>query len=272
MNISYHRRIPETQTRAVVLIILGLVVWGAQPEASHADEPHTTHVLPQSSTQIVVVLADDWTSTSAWLFLFERTNGFGSWARVASPIPVVLGGNGMAWGIGRHPEPDGGPRKVEGDLRSPAGVFALGQAFGRGPPFARLKLSYRQIRKTTECVDDPGSAHYNRLVERNQIRPDWTSSEVMMDFGSLYSLGVVVAHNPPPTRSNAGSCVFLHVWSGPGTTTLGCTAMREIDLRRVLKRLDPKNKPLLVQVPRKVYEEVAKKWGLPPSRSLQLQR
>jgi len=40
-----------------------------------------------------------------------------------------------------------------------------------------------------------------------------------------YRLGVFVEHNTKPRRAGFGSCIFLHIWSGPTEPTIGCTAM-----------------------------------------------
>ena len=44
-------------------------------------------------------------------------------------MPITIGRAGAAWGIGLHPQ-QLGPRKKEGDGRSPAGVFRIGDTEG----------------------------------------------------------------------------------------------------------------------------------------------
>jgi len=81
----------------------------------------------------------------------------------------------------------------------------------------------------------------------------------------LYKWGVVVAHNPPAIPG-AGSCIFLHVWKDARSATAGCTAMPEQDLVHLLRWLDPRARPVLVQMPRREYEAVCAKLDLPPTR------
>jgi hypothetical protein len=45
-------------------------------------------------------------------------------------VAVLLGGGGLAWGRGLHPDGADGAVKREGDRRAPPGVFALGSGFG----------------------------------------------------------------------------------------------------------------------------------------------
>ena len=44
-----------------------------------------------------------------------------------------------------------------------------------------------------------------------------------------------------------GSCIFLHIWKGPGATTSGCTAMKAADVATIVRWLDAAKEPRLVQ-------------------------
>jgi D-alanyl-D-alanine dipeptidase len=78
-----------------------------------------------------------------------------------------------------------------------------------------------------------------------------------------YRWGVVVDHNTDPVTAGAGSCIFLHIWLGPGVGTTGCTAMSQEQLEGLLARLDPARRPLLVQLPRPEYKKLRRHWKLP---------
>ena len=78
---------------------------------------------------------------------------------------------------------------------------------------------------------------------------------------------VWVGHNDAPVEPGAGSCIFLHLRSGPGAVTAGCTAFDAPALERLLAWLDPAARPVLVQLPESEYRGRAAAWGLPePSR------
>lgn len=47
----------------------------------------------------------------------------------------------------------------------------------------------------------------------------------------------------------AGSCIFLHVWSGPDAGTAGCTAMGAGLVVALLGQLDPAARPMFVLLP-----------------------
>jgi L,D-peptidoglycan transpeptidase YkuD (ErfK/YbiS/YcfS/YnhG family) len=225
------------------------------------------------STQMLVVTTSGWNAVEGRLQRFERATAKEKWRPAGEPISIVVGKNGLGWGIGVIDDPGvrdtGDPIKKEGDGRSPAGVFALGTAFGyAAQPLPGLKLAYLSLSPSIECVDDIGSKHYNRIVDHNVVAPDWNSSEKMRDTGESYRWGIVIDHNgidrgtssPEP---GGGSCVFLHIWHSHDQGTAGCTAMSQVELETLLTWLDPARKPLLVQLPQPAYEGLSHRWMLP---------
>lgn len=220
----------------------------------------------QRSSQCLVVVAANWNAKTAVLRAFERKGSRSGWQMHGAAIPVVLGKNGLATGRGLV-DLKGGPRKMEGDNKAPAGIFRLGPAFGYAPRSGArwIKLAYVPLTKQTEGIDDPRSRYYNRLVDRSKVaKVDWRSSEKMLRADDLYKWGVVVAHNSPATPG-AGSCIFLHIWKDSRSATAGCTAMTERDLVNLLRWLDPAKRPILVQMPRSEYEELRTRFRLPPA-------
>jgi D-alanyl-D-alanine dipeptidase len=223
------------------------------------------HNALDDARQLVVVTAPDWNSVSGTLQRFERGAPHGKWMAVGQPFPIVVGETGLAWGAGlvanqRLGAKTGDPVKREGDGKSPAGVFSLGTAFGYEPQLlAGSRMSYVPLTPSVECVDDAHSQHYNRIVDRQKISaPDWNSSEHMRRDDELYHWGVYVDHNTSPTRPAGGSCIFLHIWRGPGQGTVGCTAMPKGDIEQLIVWFDPAKTPLLVQMPRDQYDHARK--------------
>ncbi|MFY8060617.1 MAG: hypothetical protein ACOVMK_03660, partial [Arenimonas sp.] len=80
-------------------------------------------------TQMVIVTTGDWQSPAGRLRTFERQEG--QWRSTGQDFPVSIGKNGAGWGLGLHEPQDGGPVKVEGDGKAPAGIFRIGLAFGQ---------------------------------------------------------------------------------------------------------------------------------------------
>ncbi|MDB6132987.1 MAG: hypothetical protein JWM59_1230 [Verrucomicrobiales bacterium] len=220
--------------------------------------PAMAAVLPPECRQVVLVLAHSRDRPSARVWLLERTGVrarraaayHDEWRIKAGPLEAVIGRNGAAWGEGepRLVNPGGFPDKIEGDGRSPAGVFVLPWAFGvkTAAEMTGVKLPWRECTETLRGVDDVKSRYYNQVVDEAAIpRPDWSSAEIMRRTDGLYDEGVAIAHNPA-NRPGAGSCIFLHIRQEPGVGTSGCTALSRKDVRFILRWLDPAGSPRLV--------------------------
>lgn len=207
-----------------------------------------------SSRQLVVVRTAQWQAFTGVLQRYARASLSDPWQAVGSSIPVVVGRNGLAWGVGLHETPAGSdhPMKREGDGKAPAGLFSLGPAFGQELPSSVpwIRFPYVQSDPALKCVDDVASRHYNSLVSEDVVTKDWKSSEDMLRKDEVYRLGMVIHHNwSEQTVSGRGSCIFFHLWEGPHIGTSGCTAMQSADLEQLLRWLDPSLNPLLLQIP-----------------------
>ncbi len=239
------------------------------PDAGGADAPGTdaaeTVRIPDDSHQLVTAVVADWDSPTAELRRWQREQAGAPWRPAGRPWTAVIG-QGAAWGQGLHG--DGapgrpGPRKREGDRRSPAGLFTIGPAFGyAAAPPTGTRVAYTAVDASWQCVDDPASAHYNRVLDQRTVTPDWSSAEAMRRRDALYTWVVAIRHNQAATPGG-GSCIFLHVWRDAGHPTVGCTAMAEADLVRLLAALDPAAHPVLALLPAAEYAALAPAWGLP---------
>ena len=259
-------RTRSTLALAAAQLLAACAALAPPPAAQLAQSDPTDPLGP--SRQLVVVTAADWSSTAGILQRYERESVSSAWRPIGEPFPIVLGKAGLAWGRGLHGEAASTPnRKREGDGKSPAGVFALSAVFGYAPAaesaMASSDMPYVQARATTECVDDPASAHYNSVLERTGVPVDWNSAEHMRRDDEQYRLGVVVDHNTGPARAGAGSCIFLHIWEGPASTTAGCTAGDAAHIAALVAWLDRTRAPRLVQMPRDEYVAHRRAWNLP---------
>ena len=221
-----------------------------QGVTSCAVSPSPAASLPASCRQLITVAAPSWTATTGTLRCLQRASADAPWSAHGPDIPVVLGRSGLRPGRGlARPIPGRAPKR-EGDGASPAGLFSLGTAFGTAPRSLRPRhWPWLTISPHHAGVDDPASAHYNRIVDRRRVKPDWQSAENMIPPDGVYRLGLVVDHNHDQTPA-AGSCIFLHLWKSPTRPTSGCTAMAEPDLVRLLQWLRPDASPLFLQLPR----------------------
>lgn len=247
---------------APFLLALLLAACAHRPVADVAEAARWSN-----AQQLVLVTSADWNATDGQLRRFER-DGDG-WTQVGAAVPITLGRTGSAWGIGLNAARDDGPVKREGDGKSPAGVFAIGPAFGYAAS-ARTGLDYKAMGGNDWCIDVPESAYYNRIVDRSVVKAPGLdkSSEPMrrdlhVDGDQRYREGFVIEHNADGAVRQGGSCIFAHLWKAPGETTSGCTAMAPASMDTLLAWLDARRRPVFVQLPRAEYARLAHDWKLP---------
>ena len=243
----------------IAVIVAAAVLGACASLRSTADLPWA------DARQLVLVVAPDWNAHAATLRTYARDAG--EWRQHGAALPVVIGRSGSAWGIGEHP-PQPGPRKREGDGRSPAGVFAIGTAFGYAPS-GQTGLSYAALQEDDYCVDVSGSPLYNQIVSSRAVGADAVagSTEPMRrdlhaDGDPAYEFGFVVEHNPHGL-AQGGSCIFVHLWKSADSATSGCTALAEPALRELLQWLRRDDHPVFVLLPSAQYRRLQAAWHLP---------
>lgn len=218
--------------------------------------------------QMVLVTTAGWNANHGLLRTFVR-DGEG-WREERAATPVTIGANGAGWGLGLNAPQKGaaGPVKREGDKRSPAGVFRIGEAFGYAA-HAHTAMPYRALTATDYCVDVSGSPQYNRIVDAEAVGAAAVkgSTEPMrrdlhVDGDQAYRQGFVIEHNTQ-AAPQGGSCIFAHLWKSPTGTTTGCTAMTPAVMQSLLAWLKPQDQPVFVLLPQAEYERLRVDWQLP---------
>ncbi len=220
----------------------------------------------RASRQIVLVVTPDWNADHGVLRRFERTHG--QWQPVGEAQAVVVGESGSAWGLGLNAAQTDGPQKKEGDGRSAAGVYRIGEAFGYAAS-ADTHMPYRALQASDYCIDVNGSPYYNRIVDAREVGEQAVagSSEPMrrdihLNGDALYTVGFVIEHNAQG-KAGGGSCIFAHVWRSSNEGTAGCTAMPETAMRQLLAWLKPEEHPVFVLLPQNEYARLRASWHLP---------
>ncbi|MEZ5300792.1 MAG: L,D-transpeptidase family protein [Verrucomicrobiales bacterium] len=225
--------------------------------------------IPDSCRQLIVAKAPDWSSHRASLAVYERESAKKPWKPAfKSPIPALLGRNGMAWGRGVK-EFKGGdiPPKREGDKKAPAGIFKVGAVFGYAkalPEGSDPRYPYRQVTEWDAWVDDPENPHYNRHYVANPKNvPAWFSKQKMRHGDFAYAWLLEIRHNADPPVPGFGSAIFFHIRRGEDRPTAGCTTMKKEDLESILKWLRHGSDPHYVLLPAAEYEVKKSAWKLP---------
>ncbi|MEK5521892.1 MULTISPECIES: SH3 domain-containing protein [Heyndrickxia] len=183
-----------------------------------------------SNKQLILVTSNGYNTSSAEIRTFEK-NSKGKW------IPVLTT-TGHIGKYGFTPA----SKMSEGGKKSPIGKYTIGTAFGRYSN-PGTKLPYRKITSDDVWVDDSKSKLYNTWQSRKKTKGQWKSAENMNI--SAYNYGFVINYNTKRIPYK-GSAIFFHIGS---SYTLGCTDTSQTNVVKILKWLDPKKKPVIIQTP-----------------------
>jgi L,D-peptidoglycan transpeptidase YkuD (ErfK/YbiS/YcfS/YnhG family) len=220
--------------------------------------------VPDDCTQLLVATAPDWNSMQGEMRMYERSRG-GKWAPVGSPIAVLYGKNGLAWGTGIAGQDESGLRKKERDGRAPAGIFRIGKIYtydAQLPPGS--DYPFHQVSEADIWSDDPRSPNYNKhVVIDPKNPPDNYSHERMRPGDFAYHWLIEIRHNSDPPVPGAGSAIFFHIRRGVTRPTAGCTTMAEENIKRVIKWLRAPRNPCYALLPVSEYASKWQSWNLP---------
>lgn len=183
----------------------------------------------ENSGQLILVTNKDASAFQVRIYLLEKDGKI--WKPAFPAFAGTIGIKGFA----------SFDMKLEGDGKSPTGIFSLGTAFGDNASTI-TKMPYRLTTEDDFWVDDVRSPDYNRWIKG---RPQAASVEKMKRSDGLYRYGIVIEYNMDPIVRGKGSAIFIHRWQGKGKSTRGCLAMPEHQILRLLSWLDPAQKPLI---------------------------
>jgi L,D-peptidoglycan transpeptidase YkuD (ErfK/YbiS/YcfS/YnhG family) len=222
--------------------------------------------IPDQSRALLLTVPDGWNSRHAALQLYRRDSTSAPWVAKNSPIPVNLGRRGLAWGRGLHPAQPG-LQKREGDGKSPAGAFLLGNIlYGYDPTSPISGWRYRQVTDRDLWIEEPSSPLYNRhlILSAHEPFPADHHYHLMRQADPAHALKLFIRHNAQPDiQPGAGSAIFFHLCRENDAVTTGCTSMEAPAFRTLLKSFLPKDEPVYVLVPRADYNRLKASWKLP---------
>lgn len=123
-------------------------------------------------------------------------------------------------------------RKREGDGATPIGMWPMREVLYRADRMARpvTGLPVSPIRPDDGWCDAPHDRNYNRPVRL----PYPAGHERLWREDHLYDLVVILGYNDVPRSRGQGSAIFMHLAAPDFTPTVGCIALHEADLRKLL--------------------------------------
>tara|TARA_B100000989_G_scaffold167861_1_gene125559 strand:+ start:374 stop:865 length:492 start_codon:yes stop_codon:yes gene_type:complete len=129
--------------------------------------------------------------------------------------------------------------KIEGDRKTPKGVFSLGPVFYRKDRIKNLftKIKKKQIKESMGWCDDVKNKNYNKLIKITYN----VKHEKLFQKKNNYDLIIPIEYNTKKPQKNKGSAIFIHLTKNY-KKTLGCIALKKNDLLILLKLIDRKTK------------------------------
>ena len=130
--------------------------------------------------------------------------------------------------------------KIEGDKKTPIGVYNLGNLFYRKDRnvIINTKLKKKIITKSMGWCDDIKNSKYNKLIRisKKKIR-----HEKMYKKDNKYDLLIPIKYNMLKPIKNKGSAIFIHLTENYKPTA-GCIALKKNDFLILLKLINKKTK------------------------------
>lgn len=224
--------------------------------------------LPADCRQLIVGLADSWDANVGRIQCLERDGN--TWRAVGPPQRVLFGKNGLAWGVGVAGQAEPGRRKIEGDNRAPAGIFALGRIYTYSASLpAGADYPFHTVTAADCWIEDPSLPGYNTHVRVDLANPPpWFKKQQMKQGDFAHAWKIEIRHNSDPPQPGAGSAIQFHIQRGPNKHSAGCTTMPEPALLAIIRWLRVDARPHYVLLPADEYRAKWKAWKLPPPAAL----
>ena len=131
-------------------------------------------------------------------------------------------------------------KKVEGDKKTPVGIFELGNVYYREDQIKlpKIKIPSIKIKPLMGWCDDINfPKKYNRLIKINKN----IHHEKLYRSNRKYDLLIPIKYNSKKVILGKGSCIFLHLTNNYKPTA-GCIALKKKDFIIMLKLLTKKSK------------------------------
>ena len=130
--------------------------------------------------------------------------------------------------------------KIEGDLKTPVGVFSLENLYYRSDrvdkPLTNLKCI--KIDKNMGWCDDPlNKEKYNKLIKVNKK----IKHEKLYRKDNNYDFLIPINYNTEKTIQKKGSAIFIHLTKNYKKTD-GCISLKKNDFLILLKLIDKNTK------------------------------
>ena len=130
--------------------------------------------------------------------------------------------------------------KVEGDKRTPKGIYKMGPLYYRKDRVKSIKTKIKCIsinKRMGWCDDAKNFKNYNKMIYTNTN----SSHEKLYRKDHKYDLLIPISYNYPKAILGKGSCIFVHLTKN-FRPTAGCIALSKKDFLIMLKIINKNTK------------------------------
>ena len=130
-------------------------------------------------------------------------------------------------------------RKIEGDSKTPIGLYELGDLFYRSDRLEKpqTKLKIIKISKSMGWCDDARDKSYNKLIQATKKR----RYEKLFRKDYKYDLLIPIKYNFKKVVPYKGSAIFIHLTKNYQPTA-GCIALSKKDFLILIKIINKNTK------------------------------
>ena len=131
--------------------------------------------------------------------------------------------------------------KKEGDLKTPKGIFSLGNLYFRADREQKpqTKIKCIRINKDTICCNDINNKNYNNIFKKTKK----IKHEIIYRKDNKYNFVLPINYNSKNVKGK-GSCIFIHLTKNYKPTA-GCIALQKKDFLILLRLINSKTKILI---------------------------
>lgn len=234
-KLSYHK-LMKPPNEFLLLVVLLFSIYNLQSQTKKEAVENALSVAAQNKnqlenvSQLLVVYNYKPESFTAVFVALEKKGK--NWEVKQNPIEAGIGKNGFAL-------PN---QKIEGDGKSPTGIFKLGKLFSYEKQFNTL-LENQQTTKEDKWIDDVNSPDYNKhIIGTTEAK----SYENLLLNTDVYKYCMVIEYNTNPVVKGKGSAIFFHLALKPASFTSGCVAINEEYMKLMVNWLNPKQNPTII--------------------------
>ena len=222
------------------ILLLSLCIICIKPSFGQLNSIHKKEIIElikankeklNNVDQLVVAINNNDSANKAIVIALEKVNK--KWKIKLGPVQASIGRTGFALP----------GEKIEGDGKSPTGVFGLGQLYTYEAS-VKTSLPYIQTNSEDKWIDDPNHENYNTHIRGNTTAKSFEH----LKLSSIdYKYCMVIEYNTHPVVKGKGSAIFFHLATPNYDPTAGCVAIQESDMDQILLWLDPnKQKAILM--------------------------